>query len=108
MADVSLEDLIESRKTALTVVEVAEILSVSKRLVYQLVSIGEMPHFKVGGAVRFEPKALPIWLRDQMAESAKESRSAVSKMRGKMAEPFDVPRMLMELVVSKRAERKRV
>jgi excisionase family DNA binding protein len=69
---VALTDLIETRKTALTVLEVAEILSVSKRLVYQLVSIGEMPHFKVGGAVRFEPQALALWLRERMVESAKE------------------------------------
>jgi excisionase family DNA binding protein len=107
---VALTDLIETRKTALTVLEVAEILSVSKRLVYQLVSIGEMPHFKVGGAVRFEPQALALWLRERMVESAKESRrtAIAAKMRGKMAEPFDIPLLLHELVVRKRAERRRV
>lgn len=60
MASVSLQDMIGSRKSALTVAEVAEMLNVSKRLVYQLVSAGEIPHFKVGSAVRFEPKAKSV------------------------------------------------
>jgi excisionase family DNA binding protein len=50
MAAVSLEDIIESRKTTLTAAEVAELLNVSKRLVYQLVSVGDIPHFRVGAA----------------------------------------------------------
>jgi len=41
----SLEDLVSNRKSALSVPEVAEILNVSRRLVYQLVSVGEIPHF---------------------------------------------------------------
>jgi excisionase family DNA binding protein len=105
---VALIDLIETRKTALTVLEVADILSVSKRLVYQLVSVGEMPHFKVGSAVRFEPQALALWLRERMVESAKESRrTAIAvKMRGNMAEAFDIPQLLHELVMRKRAEKR--
>ena len=68
----SLEELIESRKTALTAAEVAELLHVSGRLVYQLVSKGEIPHFRIGGAVRFEPKALSVWLHGKMRAAGKE------------------------------------
>jgi len=67
MAGVSLEDIIQSRKSALTVAEVAELLNVSGRLVYQLVAIGDIPHFRVGKAVWFEPKALSVWLRGKQA-----------------------------------------
>jgi len=67
-----LEEVVEGRKTAMTVAEVATMLSVSQRLVYQLVSIGEIPHFKVGAAVRFDPKALASWLREKLKQSGKE------------------------------------
>jgi excisionase family DNA binding protein len=61
-----LHDLVESRKTAMKVSEVAALLNVSQRLVYQLVEIGEVPYFRVGSAVRFEPKALSVWLHEKM------------------------------------------
>ena len=64
-----LEDMIEECGTALTVKDVAEILKVSRRLIYQLVQIGEIPHFRVGegGAVR---AACPVLLaaRENAAE----------------------------------------
>jgi excisionase family DNA binding protein len=53
--------------------EVAELLNVSKRLVYQLVSVGDIPHFRVGAAVRFEPKALSLWLRGKLKAAGKEA-----------------------------------
>jgi excisionase family DNA binding protein len=65
---VSLEDIIASRNSALTVEEVAQFLSVSQRLIYQLVSKGDIPHFRVGAAVRFEPKRLGAWLELKMSD----------------------------------------
>jgi excisionase family DNA binding protein len=70
---VPLDDLIESQKSALTVTEVAEMLHVSRRLIYQLVTIGEIPHFKVGSAVRFEPHRLAEWLRAKLKTSGKQA-----------------------------------
>ena len=64
--------MIEECGTALTVKDVAEILKVSRRLIYQLVQIGEIPHFRVGGAVRFEPHALSSWLREKMRQKGQE------------------------------------
>jgi len=69
---VSLEDMLADKGAALTVKEVAEILRVSPRLIYQLVQKGDMPHFRVGSAVRFEPEALSKWLRGQMRAKGKE------------------------------------
>jgi excisionase family DNA binding protein len=66
---VSLEELVLSRKSAMTVGEVALILNVSQRLVYQLVSAGEIPHFRVGSAVRFEPKSLSTWLHEKLTQT---------------------------------------
>jgi excisionase family DNA binding protein len=72
---VSLDELIVSRKSAMTVAQVAEILSVSERLIYQLVAAGEVPHFRIGAAVRFEPKTLSAWLNEKLQASSKSLRS---------------------------------
>jgi len=74
----SLREIIESRKTALTVAEVAALLKVSGRLIYHLVSIGEIPHFKIGSAVRFDPKTLGAWLEEKM--TACPDKNAVSRI----------------------------
>jgi excisionase family DNA binding protein len=73
---VPLDDLIENQKSALTVSEVAEMLHVSRRLIYQLVTIGEVPHFKVGSAVRFEPHRLADWLRGKLEQGNKQEELA--------------------------------
>jgi excisionase family DNA binding protein len=85
----SLEDIIGSRKTALTVAEVAALLNVSGRLVYQLVAIGDIPHFRVGSAVRFEPKALSEWLHGKLKASGREAEyAALSVGHEHIFEPF--------------------
>ena len=52
---------------ALTVADVAKLLTVSERHIYKLVQTGEIPHFKVGSAVRFDPELISKWLKEQMA-----------------------------------------
>jgi excisionase family DNA binding protein len=72
---VAFEELVASRKSAMTVAQVAEILSVSQRLIYQLVAAGEVPHIRIGAAVRFEPKTLSAWLNEKLQASSKSLRS---------------------------------
>jgi len=60
---VRLVDGLKLRATAMTVDEVAALLKVSSRHVYQLVKDGKIPHFKVGSAVRFDPDDLAAWLQ---------------------------------------------
>jgi excisionase family DNA binding protein len=90
-----LEELIESRKSALKVEEVAQILNVSQRLIYQLVAVGEIPHFKVGSAVRFEPKALSKWLHEKLEASGKKRAYNNRMMQGRQA-----PRLCGRLRIS--------
>ncbi len=59
----------------LTVEEVSDILRVSKSTVYRWVHYGFIPHIKVGGAVRFDRKAVGRWLKAR--ESAGRSRLPV-------------------------------
>jgi len=64
-------------------------LHVSRRLIYQLVTIGEIPHFKVGSAVRFEPHRLADWLREKLKQGNKQEELArIHEARRHAFEPF--------------------
>jgi excisionase family DNA binding protein len=73
-----LEELIESRKSALKVEEVAQILNVSQRLIYQLVAVGEIPHFKVGSAVRSSRKHSPNGCTKSWRLAARNARITIA------------------------------
>jgi excisionase family DNA binding protein len=45
-----------------TVEELANLLSVSERHIYALVHDGQIPHLRIGTAVRFDPLVLCAWL----------------------------------------------
>jgi excisionase family DNA binding protein len=47
-----------------TVFEVASLLSVRPSTVYQWVSLGEIPHYKLGRIVRFRGKDLEAWVEN--------------------------------------------
>jgi excisionase family DNA binding protein len=64
-----LEELREKR-TALTVKEVAILLKISEREIYKLASSNQIPHFRVGCSVRFEPRSVATWLEDRLLTSA--------------------------------------
>jgi excisionase family DNA binding protein len=63
----NLPDVIEGRVAALTVSEVAAILSVSERQVYKLAATNRIPSFKIGASIRFDPADFAEWLRNKMA-----------------------------------------
>ena len=54
-----LEDL-KARRSALTVKELAELLSLSQREIYKLAATNQIPHFKIGSSVRFEPSTILV------------------------------------------------
>jgi|SRR5581483_11577700 len=59
----TLIQMLESRKTALTVHEVAELLGVSDKHVYDMTADGRLPAFHVGRSVRLDPQDVADWLR---------------------------------------------
>jgi excisionase family DNA binding protein len=59
----TLPDQIERISRALTAVEVAEFLSVSRITVFKLAKAGRIPSFRIGTCVRFDPRVLANWLR---------------------------------------------
>jgi excisionase family DNA binding protein len=62
----SLAGELEKMPRALRASELAEILSTSKMTIYRLVEQGAIPHFRVGGLIRFDPQAVADWLRGKM------------------------------------------
>jgi excisionase family DNA binding protein len=74
-ASVGLADSLEQKRRALVVVEVAQLLNISERQVYKLVSGHRIPCFKIGASIRFDPVAISGWLRGKMAPGAGESAS---------------------------------
>lgn len=61
----SLADLIEQTTHALTAVELAGVLSVSRITIFKQAKTGRIPSFRVGTCVRFDPQAVAAWLRGQ-------------------------------------------
>jgi excisionase family DNA binding protein len=96
---VSLEEMLAQRGTALTVKDVAQVLNVSQRLIYQQVQIGEIPHFRVGAAVRFEPATLAKWLHGKMeAWHRRQNRFFKPYFRGGPGKR-EVPKTLWRMVL---------
>ncbi|MGD0308878.1 MAG: helix-turn-helix domain-containing protein [Acidobacteriota bacterium] len=47
----------------MTARQVAEFLAISPITVYKMAKAGRLPSFRVGTAVRFDPRAIAQWLR---------------------------------------------
>jgi excisionase family DNA binding protein len=60
-----LEEL-RTRRSAMTVKELAEMLNLSQREVYKLAATNQIPHLKIGASVRFDPATVLIWLEAKM------------------------------------------
>lgn len=59
----TLIQILESREEALDVHQVAELLKVSERHIYELAANGSLPAFRVGKVIRFDPQDVADWLR---------------------------------------------
>lgn len=56
--------------SAMTVRQVAAYLNVAEKTIYRLAQKGELPGFKVAGALRFQRSDLDRWIEDQKKASA--------------------------------------
>ena len=54
---------IEKNRHALNARQVAEFLSVSVITIYKMAKTNRIPSFRVGAAVRFDPRSVARWLR---------------------------------------------
>jgi len=65
-------EILENRKEALKVAEVAKMLGVTPQHIYKMAKAGLIPCFHVRGAVRFCPADLAEWIKQEIAESARK------------------------------------
>ena len=65
-------EILENRKEALKVAEVAKMLGVTPQHIYKMAKAGLIPCFHVRGAVRFCPADLAEWIKHEIDESARK------------------------------------
>jgi len=61
----TLADQIEKTGHALTADELAKVLAVSRITIFKQAKAGRIPSFRIGTCVRFDPKFVAQWLREQ-------------------------------------------
>ena len=54
---------LEARSGGMKVSDLAAILGVDDKHIYRMAARGQLPSFRVGGAVRFDPQEVAKWLR---------------------------------------------
>jgi len=59
----SLPEQLEKMAHALTAKNLAQLLQVSQVTIYKLAQAHKLPSFRIGTAVRFDPRAVAQWLR---------------------------------------------
>jgi excisionase family DNA binding protein len=64
---ITLHERIAALDRALKVPELARMLSLSRQQVYQLIQSGQIPAYRIGGALRVDPATVAEWLRKHAA-----------------------------------------
>jgi len=62
-----LAEIVEGKKEALRVAEVARILDVSIKKIYRMAAKGQIPSLKISNSIRFDPHDIAVWLRRQFS-----------------------------------------
>jgi excisionase family DNA binding protein len=60
-----LPSYLETVDCAMTTTELAKVLGVSRRSIFDLAKAGRIPSFRVGSSVRFDPHRIAKWLRER-------------------------------------------
>ena len=74
-------EMLENRKEALKVSEVAKMLGVTPQHIYKMAKAGLIPCFHVKGAVRFCPAEVAEWIKKEINQS-NQARNAHNKENG--------------------------
>ncbi len=64
-----LVEILQNRKQALRVSEVATLFSVTDQHIYKMTARGIFPSVRIAGAIRFDPQDLVNWLNAQRARN---------------------------------------
>ena len=77
----TLIEQLRSKKKALTVEELAELLCIAARTLYKEVEDDHIPFFRVRTSIRFDPHQIADWLETKMPRHS-TSREGHSRARG--------------------------
>lgn len=83
----TLIEILESRKEALNVEQVAELLGVSEKKIYRLAAAGALPSFRVGSAIRFDGQDIADWLRKKKPSDEQPTSRKLQKDGGPRLHP---------------------
>jgi excisionase family DNA binding protein len=61
---------LESRDSALRARDLAKLLGVTRQHIYKMAAAGDIPFFRVGSAVRFDPGDVAGWLQRVCSRSS--------------------------------------
>jgi excisionase family DNA binding protein len=67
---------LESRRGAMKVSDLTELLGVDDKHIYRMAARGQLPSFRVGGAVRFDPHEVANWLRLKYGDQSLPAKKA--------------------------------
>lgn len=67
-------EMLSQRTSALKVAEVADMFGVTQQHIYKMAASGQLPSFRVAGAVRFDPEDLAQWLRRKSPHAVPSNR----------------------------------
>jgi excisionase family DNA binding protein len=70
-----LADVVEQKKEALRVEDVARILDISVKQIYKMAAKGQIPSLKIANCVRFDPHDVAVWLRGQSCTNPSRATS---------------------------------
>jgi excisionase family DNA binding protein len=70
-----LAEIVESKKEALRVAEIARILDVSVKKIYRMAAKGQIPSLKISSSIRFDPHDIAAWLRSQSSMGSRPPTS---------------------------------
>jgi len=61
---------LEAKEHALKAGELAKLLGVTRQHIYKMAAASAIPSFRIGAAVRFDPKQVAEWLTRRMPQAA--------------------------------------
>lgn len=76
-----LADVVEQKKEALRVEDVAHILDISVKQIYKMAAKGQIPSLKIANCVRFDPHDVAVWLRGRSCTTSTAAISPRSRAR---------------------------
>ena len=63
----SIAEFIGQLRNLLTAIQLGEYLSISPKTIFQWAKQSRLPVIRMGSALRFDPRAIAIWLRERSA-----------------------------------------